>query len=82
MPRMNGRRVTLKPGPALTATIAKLRESGDVSGAHALNRLRFTGTTCRVVAESKTALTLKVRGGKHPFVVPREAVKSANQRRS
>jgi hypothetical protein len=79
MPKQPGRRVTLRPGPALTATIARLRESGDVSGAHALNRLRFTGTTCRVVAETEKTVTLKVRGGKHPFVVPREAVRTATK---
>jgi hypothetical protein len=60
-------------------TVRALRRT-DIDAARALVRLLFNQTPCRVVAASKTELTLRVRGGKYPFVVPREAVRTAKPR--
>jgi hypothetical protein len=75
---MPGKRVRLRACVELDRTIAALRKT-DLDAARALARLLFEQTTCRVVAASKTELTLRVRGGKYPFVVPGEAVRRAKQ---
>ena len=84
MPRQTGRRVVLKACPALDSTIKRLKASGDADTARLLWSLIFKQTPCRVVAQSGGTVTLKVRGRRATFAVPRESVKtakSAKQRR-
>jgi hypothetical protein len=82
MPKQPGKRVRLRPCPALDSTIKRLKASGDVATASLLWRLVFKQTPCRVVAQSGGAVTLKVRGRRPTFAVPRESVRTATQRRS
>ena len=85
MPKQPGKRVTLRARPALDSTIKRLKARGDEDTARLLWSLIFKQTPCRVVAQSGGTVTLKVRGRRPTFAVPRESVKtakSATQRRT